>query len=450
MRMFRNSLVLVLLLLAGFVQAQITPETALDSYIHNGDKSYRWEAKESFSENGLKIDHILLTSQTWRGIVWKHQLTVITPDERKYDGALLFVTGGAIKDGEPRWNTKTNDPVLRGLMGLALENQATVAVIQQVPNQPLFNDLKEDALISFTLHNFKQDKDYSWPALFPMVKSAVRAMDAVQEFSQQKYNHTITRFTVSGASKRGWTSWLTGAIRDKRVEAIGPMVIDILNMPASLDYQIKTWGDYSEEINDYVKLGIPQTHGTPDGRAITTMIDPYSYRDRLTVPKMIFMGTNDPYWVVDNIKNYYDDIPGRNLLHYVPNAGHNLGGGAQAIQALGGFWAHTLQKVPYPDCRWNIKVNGKATQMEIETSPDHLVEAILWTAPSAGIDFRKAQWSSSPLKKAKGKVLKVKRPLPSSGYEAFYVDLKYKAPNGTEYLTSTRIVVTDPKTAYIN
>jgi len=450
MRTIKKQLSAVLVLLASFVHAQITPDTALDSYIHNGDKTYKWEEKESFTENGLTVNQILLTSQTWRGIVWKHQLTVITPDERKYDGALLFVTGGGIKNGEPNWNTKTNDPVLRGLMGLALENHATVAVIQQVPNQPLFDNLKEDALISYTLHNFKNDKDYTWPALFPMVKSAVKAMDAVQEFSKKKFNHTISRFTVSGASKRGWTSWLTGAIKDPRVEAIGPMVIDILNMPASLDYQIKTWGDYSEEINDYVKLGIPQTHGTPDGQAITTMIDPYSYRKRLTIPKMIFMGTNDPYWVVDNVKNYYNDIPGRNMLHYVPNAGHNLGGGAQAIQALGGFWAHTLQKVPYPECSWDLKMKGKATHITIQTSPDLLVEATLWTAQSPDIDFRDDKWTSTPLKVSKNKVLKVKRSLPKQGYEAFYVDLKYRAPNGTEYLTSTRVVVADTQTAYLD
>jgi PhoPQ-activated pathogenicity-related protein len=82
---------------------------------------------------------------------------------------------------------------------------------------------------------------------------------------------------VTGASKRGWTTWLTGA-SDKRVEAIAPMVIDVLNMPVSLDYQIKSWGDYSIQIEDYVKLGIPQSTGSADGQAITAMIDPYSYR----------------------------------------------------------------------------------------------------------------------------------------------------------------------------
>ena len=170
-----------------------------------------------------------------------------------------------------------------------------------------------------------------------MVKSAVRGMDAVQEFSKKTLNHDINRFVVSGASKRGWTTWLTGA-SDKRVVAIAPMVIDILNMPVNLDYQVKMWKDYSVQIEDYVKLGIPQTASTDKGAAITAMVDPYSYRKKLTMPKMLFMGTNDEYWTVDAIKHYIDSIPGENFVHYVPNVGHDLGDKKQAMAALSAFY----------------------------------------------------------------------------------------------------------------
>ena len=105
------------------------------------------------------------------------------------------------------------------------------------------------------------------------------------------------------------------------------MVIDILNMPVNLKHQLDAYGEYSVEIEDYVKLGIVQGMGTENGNALVTMIDPYSYRDKLTMPKMLFMGTNDPYWVIDNVKNYLKNIPGDNLIHYVPNAGHDLGDG---------------------------------------------------------------------------------------------------------------------------
>ena len=63
--------------------------------------------------------------------------------------------------------------------------------------------------------------------LLPMAKSAVRAMDAVQAVAKEGASD-VERFMVPGASKRGWTTWLTGAV-DDRVAAIAPMVIDTLN-----------------------------------------------------------------------------------------------------------------------------------------------------------------------------------------------------------------------------
>ncbi len=81
---------------------------------------------------------------------------------------------------------------------IAQKNNSIVAIVSQVPNQPLYDKLTEDALISYTLHNYREDKDFSWPLLFPMVKSAVRSMDAVQAFSKENLNHEINSFLVSG------------------------------------------------------------------------------------------------------------------------------------------------------------------------------------------------------------------------------------------------------------
>jgi len=426
-----------------YAQLAITPETALKSYVNNGDKTFSWELKDSFTQGDVTGYNLLLTSQTWRGITWRHQLTVMVPKENLHDGAMLFITGGSNKQEQPNWSK--SDKLWPSLMGIAAKNKAIVVLLKQAPNQPLYGNLTEDALISYTLHNFKKDGDYSWPLLFPMVKSAVKAMDAVQEFSKQTLKHEVNNFVVTGASKRGWTTWLSAAIDDKRVKAIGPMVIDMLNMPATLDYQLKSYGAYSEQIEDYVKLEIPQTANTPQGNAITTMIDPYSYRAKLTVPKLIFIGTNDEYWTVDAIKHYYDQIPGKNMIHYVPNAGHDLGGGKQALEALSAFFGTTINGRNYPTPTWKVSPKKKGAQVSIKTDRNDLVDAVVWTATSSDKDFRNEKWTSYSLGVSNTSKIKLQEAYAGSGYKAFYVDLKYKDANGGTYTVSTRMFLTDSK-----
>lgn len=427
-----------------------TPETALQRYLDNGDQTYQWEVLESYAlGEQVKAYDLKLTSQQWREFTWKHQLTIIVPDNVQYDEALLFITGGSVKNGEPNLSKHDNDLTLK-LANISTRNSAVTCIIRQTPNQPLYEgDLVEDQLISYTLHNFKADGDFTWPLLFPMVKTAVKAMTAVQEFSKKELNININEFLVSGASKRGWTTWLTGA-NDPRVTAIAPMVIDVLNMPVSLDYQVEVWKEYSIQIRDYTALEIPQQAHSESGDKLTKMIDPYSYRKNLTMPKMIFIGTIDEYWPVDAIKNYLDSIPGQNFIQYVPNAGHGLGDGQQAFQALSSFFAYTTTKQSYPECKWDLVENASIIHLNAMATPELLIDAIVWSADSEDRDFRDEEWTSKSLKVKNISEVKTDVDYPKSGYKAFYLDLKYKDPNGDEFVESTRMFVADDKQVFVH
>lgn len=440
MKNLRFGIILLLIPFLGFSQSKIKPENALKSYLSNGDSNYMWELKDSANIGSAKAYQVLLTSQKWRGIMWRHQLTIIIPSSIQYDGALLFITGGSNKDEQPNWSKE--DKLWPILNAMASKNKAVVALIKQVPNQPLYDGKTEDELITHTLNEFRKDKDYTWPLLFPMVKSAVKGMDAVQEFVAKKTKHSVSNFVLAGASKRGWTTWLSSAIDDKRVKAIGPMVIDMLNMPKTLSYQFETYGEYSDQIEDYVKIGIPQSTSSPDGKAITAMIDPYSYKEKLTVPKMIFVGTNDPYWTADAIKHYFDQIPGKNLIHYVPNAGHDLAGGKQALEGLSAFFGLTLQNKEYPVSTWAVNKTAEGFELAVQANPNDLVEAAIWATTSADRDFRNNLWLTRRVK-YEGSTVKYTIPFVKKGYQAFYMDLKYKDPNGGTYTVSTRLFTTD-------
>ena len=446
------SLVLLLFLLGSMnLAAQtkvITPETAMKSYLQNGDQSFKWKLKDQTKIDGVSLYQIVFTSQKWRGINWNHEITVMVPDDVKYKDALLFITGGSVKNENPNLH-KWDESLTKNISGIAKINHAIAAIVWQIPNQPLYSNLTEDALISYTLHSYLNDHDFTWPLLFPMTKSAIRAMDVVQQFSKKQTRHKIEHFVVSGASKRGWTTWLTGA-NDKRVKAIGPMVIDILNMPVNVDYQKQTWGDYSIEIEDYVKLGIAQQLGTSGGNDLTKMIDPYSYRKTLTMPKMIFMGTNDPYWPTDAIKNYIDSIPGDNHICYTPNAGHDLGDKKKAFATLSAFLGTTITNGKYSICKYSISEPGGNIILKIKSTPEILIDAILWSADSKDQDFRDEKWVDQSLNAANKSDITVEIKKPASGFKAFYVDLKYKAPFGGDYTQSTRMFVTTDQKLLIN
>ena len=306
--------------------------------------------------------------------------------------------------------------------------------LRQVPNQPLLGDKKEDELIAETFVRYLQTKDENWPLLFPMTKSAVRAMDALQAFTKEK-GRPVERFVVTGGSKRGWTTWLTGAV-DDRVVAIAPMVIVMLNMGKQGPNQLKVWGKYSEQIDDYVERGLMEKTDTPEGTKLWKMVDPFTYQDRLTKPKLLINGTNDRYWTLDALDLYWSELKGPKYLVELPNAGHGLDENREwALGGLGAFFRHVITDRPMPMLTWNLaRGAGGESMLTIHANPAP-VAARIWTAKSESRDFRESHWESAPL--TPGEKITRYVPKAASGNLALFGELEYKIDGIPYHLTTS-------------
>lgn len=343
------------------------PPSELIDYVRAPDNAFSWKR---VSREG-KVSTFQLVSQRWQGMNWIHRVVLVEPERRlSKDAAILYVTGG-----EPNPLDLEEATRLAALSGLS------VAHLFHIPNQPLY-ELWEDDLVAHTFVQYLDTGDPTWPLLLPMTKAAVRAMDGLQSLGYE-------RFVVTGASKRGWTAWLTGAVGDPRVIGIAPMVYDNLNISAQLQHQHENWNTFSDMISPYTSRGLHERVATPEGQHLTSIIDPYTYRDAIEIPKMIVTGTNDPYWSVDSASLYWEGLVGPKWISTVPNAGHVLGDMSQALGAIAALARHCAGRMEIPPSSWAFE----REVIELRFSAP-LPEVRLWVAESSDLDFRPSRWDA--------------------------------------------------------
>jgi len=305
-------------------------KTALDEYVARPDTNYSFHVVSSTPGKDYTAFLLEMTSQSWlttnevNRTLWKHWLTIVKPNDVGFSKSLLFISGGA--------NNGRTPSVDANLVQVALATRSVVSELRMVPNQPLMfagetEGRSEDALIAYTWDKFLRTGDAKWPARLPMTKAAVRAMDTVMDFcaSSEAGKLKIDGFVVAGGSKRGWTTWTTAGV-DKRVVAIVPIVIDVLNVEVSMKHHFGAYGFWAPAIHDYNAMQIMDWNGTPEFKALMKIEDPYYYRSRLTMPKFLINAADDQFFVPDSSQFYFDDLPGVKYLRYVPNADHSLRG----------------------------------------------------------------------------------------------------------------------------
>jgi PhoPQ-activated pathogenicity-related protein len=410
----------------------------LTDYVNAKDDSFTWKLEDTAKSDFGTVYTIDMVSQTWHDIKWDHKLQVIVPKDTKPQATMLL------------WNQGGRPGTTSGLLGMQIAQRvkAPVAFLFGIPKQPLFGGKTEDSLIAETFVRYLESKDATWPLLFPMVKSLIRTMDTIQAFAKEEWKFDVTHFVVTGGSKRGWTSWLTAATGDKRVKAIAPIVIDTLNMPVQMENQVKAFGKPSEMIRDYTSRNLVPIPKSPEGTKLWRMIDPWVYRERLKLPKMIINGANDPYWPLDALNSYWDDLKGDKWVLYVPNAGHDLrerdanGKSAplplRAINTLAAFARCMIFDKPMPGLKWVCDEKEGICRLEVNSGAK-AVSTRVWKSEAPTRDFRKARWVED-----NGAKLPTTVTSPEIGFRAFFAETEYELDD-LRFTLSTQLRILEAK-----
>ncbi len=412
-------------------------ETALDRYIRQPDPNFKYELVKTIPGEGQTTYVLDMTSQQFLTTaevdrpVWRHWLVIVKPQRVTSDIGLLVIGGGE-NDGRVPNEAMPLATEIASLTG------AVVAELQMVPNQPLtFRDETrprgEDGIIAYTWNKFLRTGDERWPLRLPMTKAAVRAMDAISRFldSEPAGHVKVKRFVVSGASKRGWTTWSTAAV-DSRVIAIVPVVIDLLNIVPSFRHHYRAYGAYSEAVDDYEKDGILKWSGTVEYRNLMKIEEAFEYRERFTMPKLLINATGDEFFLPDSSQFYFDRLPGEKYLRYVPNANHDVTENTDAAETVAAYFESVVKGAARPRFTWRIRKDGTIAVRTV--TPPRAVK--LWQAhnPQAR-DFRlqkigPAYRSSELAPTAPGRYV-ARVPKPATGFTAYFIELTF--PTGSKY-----------------
>ncbi|MDE2126880.1 MAG: hypothetical protein KGJ62_09850 [Armatimonadetes bacterium] len=411
------------LMVAGTVSAS---RADLHSFLAEPDPAFHWtKLGEQHVEGGTVYD-LHMVSQVWHGITWEHHLQIFKPDNVEHSHfCTLLNTGG---NGGP------SDAAV-GMMA-ARASHGLFAILFNIPNQPLFGGKSEDALVVYTWLKYMETGDDSWPLHFPMCKAVIKSMDAIQQFMKSEKQPAVTQFLITGASKRGWTTWLAGASQDKRIKAIAPMVIDTLNVAAQGPHQLAAYGAFSTEIDDYTRAGIFPKLKTPMGRKLLGLEDPYSYRKILTLPKLLILGTNDHYWAQDALNLYWNGLEGPKWVMYDPNSGHGLEDRVRVYNALTSFADCIASRTPWPTMKWAYSAVANGADLTV-SSDTPMVSARMFHADAPTQDFRESHWSSTPVD-VNGSSFTGHMDNPATGYRATFAEITYTIRHKT-FTLSTQI-----------
>ena len=452
LKIFINQKIFLLSLLISFFcnsQVENYKVNIIKEYCELTKTEYSYRLIDSVVDNNSTTYNYKMVSGKWLSkevvsdSIWWHMVDVIIPKKIEFNKALLFVGGGTKNDSFNFTNSY--------LVNEAVKLKSVIAHISNVPFQPInFKDFPEiqryeDNLIAYGwdkfLSNDSLDSDSKYLARLPMTRAVIRSMDLIQEIT--KFNPIpISEFFISGASKRGWTTWTSAAI-DNRIIGIAPVVIDLLNLVPSFSHHFKSYGSYSEAVDDYVNFNIMDWMGSSEFDRLLDIVEPYEFKELFEIPKLIINGTIDEFFLPDSWKFYWNKLPDKKYLQYVPNGNHELLGTYRTINIIS-FYKKIINNEDIPVFNWQIEKD----KFHVKIDPKYDYEIYLWSATSEKRDFRIGEigrgWKRYKLEKTFNGNYEISAPVKKNHFNASLIEVIFnKSKNYPFRITTGTVVLPD-------
>lgn len=237
---------------------------------------------------------------------------------------------------------------------------------------------------------------------------------------------------------------MTAAV-DKRVFAMAPIVMDILNMQKNLHHHYRSLGGWTFAFDDYYTLDIMSRLDSAEFQKMTNIIDPLVYKDRYKeIPKLVISSTGDEFFLLDDSHFYFEQLKENTYLRILPNAEHSCVGHIISLMfTLRAFFLNTVSNLPIPKLEWirSSTIFGGQITLKTNIPPTSVTAYYARTLDNKRKDFRlfvaRSQnstdsrfnpvfWYKKEVSKLGNNTFKAEFENPPYGWLAFFIQVSFK------------------------
>ena len=215
-------------------------------------------------------------------------------------------------------------------------------------------------------------------------------------------------------------------------------------------HHYRAYGAWSDAVKDYIEQGIMDWMGTPQFRALMRIEEPYEYRDRLTMPKLMLNASGDQFFLPDSSQFYFDELRARSTSATCRTPSHSLDKTRCARRRCTRSmppWSRAPQR---PQIKWTFERDGSIKVVSKQLPSDvQLWQAVNPTARNFRLDAIGPAYTEHAARAARPEHLgRQACSRPPTGWTAFFVELTFAGTGKYPLKLTTGVRVLPDKLPY--